>query len=93
MALKSSIFGTQFSQRQGQITQNNKKKCVGNLEGSSVALKGCHRIKTTNEGKIIHQKLSSTKNFEKEKHAGKPTLHFDWFAPHFSPSFRHKYPL
>ena len=28
MALVRSIFGTQFSQRQGQITQNNNKKCL-----------------------------------------------------------------
>ena len=28
MALVRSIFGTQFSQKQGQVTQNNKKKCL-----------------------------------------------------------------
>ena len=27
------------------------------------------------------------KNQKKEQHAGKETLHFDWFAPHF----RHRY--
>ena len=45
-----------------------------------MAVKGRHRRKTTTEGK------SSTKNSEK-KYAGKQTLHFDWFAPHF----RHRF--
>jgi len=53
-----------------------------------VVLKGRHRRKTTNEGKNIHQKLKyHYKNFGKEPHAGKQTLNFDWFAPHF----RHRF--
>ena len=49
MAVVSSSFGTQFSQRQRQIQKKTRRSVY--LEGSSVALKGCHRRKTTNEGK------------------------------------------
>ena len=54
MALVRSTFGTQFSQKQGQITRTTRGAY---LEGSSVALKGRHRGKTTKEGKNIHKKL------------------------------------
>ena len=86
MALVRSIFGMQFSQKQGQITQNNNKKCLprrlkcGFEDSPSLQAKK-EREKHTPKIKV------ATKNSEKEQRTGKQTLHFDWFASHFRHSF------
>ena len=41
----------------------------------------------TSKVRVWLWRLSTTKKSEKEQHAGKETLHFDWFAPHF----RHRF--
>ena len=58
MALVRSIFGTQFSQTQGQITQNNNKKCLPRrvkcgFEGSPSPLDNKRREKHTPKIKVL----------------------------------------
>ena len=86
MALLRSTLGMQFSQKQGQITQQNNKKCLPRrfkcgFQGSSSLQAKKGREKHTPKIK------AATKNSEKEQHTGKETLHFDWFASHF----RHRF--
>ena len=44
-------------------------------------------VRQQTKGKTRTKNYSTTKKSEKEQHAGKETLQFDWFAPHF----RHRF--
>ena len=92
MALVRQIFGMQFSQKQGQMTQNNNKKCLPRrfkcgFEGSSSLQAKKGREKHTPKIKV------ATKNSEKEQHTGKQNPAFRLVCVTFSPPFRHKFPL